>query len=214
MADDEKTPYNSRTEGLRENGRRQQPGRGRQPGQGLLAYVHDLIYILAAVMVVFLLFFRVVVVSGSSMYDTLVDGDYLLLVGNLFSGTLKQGDIVVASKSSFREGEPIVKRVIATEGQTVDIDFLAGVVYVDGVALEEDYTYTPTNLSEGTAFPLTVEEGHVFLMGDNRNRSQDSRSTEIGQVDCREIMGKAIFLVFPGTNEGQDARDFHRIGGF
>ena len=121
---------------------------------------------------------------------------------------------MVASKSSFREGEPIVKRVIATEGQTVDIDFLAGVVYVDGVALEEDYTYTPTNLSEGTAFPLTVEEGHVFLMGDNRNRSQDSRSTEIGQVDCREIMGKAIFLVFPGTNEGQDARDFHRIGGF
>lgn len=187
--------------------------RKKAPGLGLLSYVHDLIYILAAVMVLFLLLFRVVVVSGSSMYDTLVDGDYLLLVGNLFCGDPRQGDIIVASKDSFRGGEPIVKRVIATEGQTVDIDFAAGIVYVDGVALEEDYTQTPTNLEEGVTFPLTVEPGHVFVMGDNRNNSKDSRSTEIGLVDCREIMGKAIFLLFPGTNEGRNAPDFRRIGG-
>lgn len=183
------------------------------PGSGFLSYLHDLIYILAAVMVIFLLLFRVVVVSGDSMYDTLLDGDYLLLVDRQLAGALHQGDVVVACKSSFRGGEPIVKRVIATGGQTVDIDFDMGVVYVDGVALEEDYTHTPTNLEEGMTFPLTVEENHVFLMGDNRNDSMDSRSQEIGQVDVREIMGKVVFLLFPGTDEGEQPRDFGRIGG-
>ena len=175
-------------------------------------YLHDLIYILAVVLLLCLLCFRVVVVSGSSMYDTLLDGDYLLLISNAFYQNPRQGDIVVASKDSFDNGAPIVKRVIATEGQTVDIDFGTGIVYVDGVALEEDYTYTMTNLDEGTSFPQVVEKGHVFLMGDNRNKSKDSRSPEIGQVDEREILGKAIFLFMPGTNKGNDTFDFSRIG--
>ena len=152
------------------------------------------------------------------MNRTLLDGDYLLLVSNLFCGELEQGDIVVASKKSFDDGAPIVKRVIATAGQTVDIDFNAGIVYVDGVALDEDYTWTLTNTHGGTVFPLVVEEGCVFVMGDNRNNSRDSRYTEIGQIDNREILGKAIFLFLPGTN-GTDAegnpkipRDFSRIG--
>ena len=102
--------------------------------------------------------------------------------------------------------------MIATEGQTVDIDFDAGIVYVDGKALEESYTYTPTNLEEGISFPITVEQGHVFVLGDNRNHSRDSRSVEIGQLDQREILGKAVFLFMPGTNEGKDPRDFARIG--
>ena len=178
----------------------------------LLDYLHDLIYILAAVMLLCLICFRIVVVSGSSMYRTLVDGDYLLLISNVFYGEPRQGDIVVASKQSFDGGKPIVKRVIATEGQTVDIDFDAGIVYVDGEALEEDYTFTPTNLDEGVSFPLVVEQGHVFLLGDNRNHSRDSRSVEIGQVDRREILGKAVFLFVPGTNKGQTSRDFARIG--
>lgn len=180
--------------------------------ENFLNYLHDLIYILAVVLLLCLLCFRVVVVSGSSMYDTLLDGDYLLLISNVFYQNPRQGDIVVASKDSFDNGAPIVKRVIATEGQTVDIDFGTGIVYVDGVALEEDYTYTMTNLDEGTSFPLVVEEGHVFLMGDNRNKSKDSRSPEIGQVDEREILGKAIFLFMPGTNKGNDTFDFSRIG--
>ena len=130
-------------------------------GEHLLDYLHDLIYILAVVILLCLIFFRIVVVSGSSMYRTLVDGDYLLLVSNVLYRQPEQGDIVVASKKSFDGGKPIVKRVIATEGQTVDIDFDAGIVYVDGKALEESYTYTPTNLEEGISFPITVEQGHV-----------------------------------------------------
>ncbi len=180
-----------------------------------LEYLHDVVYILALILVVFTFFVRVVIVSGSSMFSTLVDGDYLLLINRPLCGELERGDIVVASMDRFKDGEPIVKRVIATEGQTVDIDFRAGIVYVDGVALEEDYIYTPTHLSEGMEFPLVVEEGCLFLMGDNRGDSRDSRAPEIGLVDEREILGRAVFLMLPGTGRGEYTveRDFGRIGG-
>ena len=105
-----------------------------------------------------------------------------------------------------------MKRVIATEGQTVDIDFDKGIVYVDGVALDEPYTNTTTNLFEGAAFPQLVKEGCVFVLGDNRNDSMDSRSVDIGQIDCRELLGKAIFLVLPGADENTHKREFDRIG--
>ena len=183
------------------------------PQKTVVMYLHDLVYLLAGIMLVLLLVFRVVVVSGPSMNATLVDGDYLLLIGNVFYNEPKAGDIIVASKNSFKNGEPIIKRVIALEGQTVDIDFDAGIVYVDGVALEEPYANTPTNLEEGIQFPLVVKSGCVFVMGDNRNSSKDSRSPEIGQIDCREILGKAIFLIFPGSNTTAATRDFSRIGG-
>jgi signal peptidase I len=71
---------------------------------------------------------------------------------------------------------------------------------------------TPTNLYEGVNFPLIVEEGCVFVMGDNRNDSKDSRSPEIGQIDCREILGKALFLALPGVDAETRKRDFGRIG--
>jgi len=175
-----------------------------------LTYLHDFVYLLAAVLLVFLLFLRVVVVSGPSMLDTLVDGDYLLLINGTFFDDYKYGDVVIVSKGSYRDGEPIVKRVIATEGQMVDIDFATGVVKVDGVVLDEPYVRTPTNLDEGVKFPLIVEPGHLFVMGDNRNDSKDSRSPEIGQVDCREVLGKAILLLLPGGEPGE--KDFNRIG--
>ena len=180
----------------------------------LLLYVHDLVYLLAAVIVIFLLCFRVVVVSGTSMYSTLWDGDYLLLLSNVFYGDPQQGDIIVASKESFKDGEPIVKRVIATEGQTVDIDFTKGLVYVgdNPIPLDEPYIYSPTYLNEGMEFPAVVPEGCVFVMGDNRMASRDSRYPQIGFVDEREILGKVIFLFLPGTNGGENPRDFDRIG--
>ena len=181
--------------------------------ESILDYLHDLIYILTAVVLLCLICFRVVVVSGSSMYNTLLDGDYLLLISNVLYHDPQPGDIVVASIDSFDDGAPIVKRIIATEGQIVDIDFEAGIVYVDGVALEEDYTYTKTTTQEGVSFPLRVEEGHVFLMGDNRESSRDSRYPGIGQVDRRELLGKAVFLLLPGTNRGHDSFDISRIGG-
>ena len=179
---------------------------------GLLAYLHDFAWLMAIVVIVFLFCFRIVIVSGPSMRDTLIDGDYLFLASKLFYHTPKQGDIIVASKDDFRGGEPIVKRIIATEGQTVDIDFVRGIVYVDGVPLDEPYTLTPTNLQEGAFFPMTIEENCVFVMGDNRNNSEDSRSNEIGLVDVRQILGKAVFILFPGNNKGQERRDFSRIG--
>lgn len=185
-----------------------------QPGwkKSVVLYLHDLLYMLVTIMILFLLVFRVIVVSGSSMYCTLIDGDYLLLVSNLFYHEPQRGDVIVAAKRSFDDGAPIIKRVIATEGETVDIDFDMGIVYVDGVALEEPYTYTPTNVEEGMVFPLTVEENCVFAMGDNRNKSKDSRSLEIGQIDKREILGKALFLFMPGTDVGYSGPDYDRIG--
>lgn len=182
--------------------------------QSILMYLHDFIYLLAVIMVIFVFFFRVVIVSGSSMYPTFWNGDILLVTGSVLYRNPQPGDIVVASKESFDAGEPIIKRVIATEGQTVDIDFNTGIVYVDGVALKEDYTYTPTNVDEGIVFPITVAEDCIFVLGDNRNGSRDSRDPSIGMIDTRQILGKAVFLFFPGTGErGNFApRDFRRIG--
>lgn len=186
--------------------------RDTEDGSVMLAYLHDFVTALTAILLIFFLLFRVVVVSGPSMNRTLVDGDCLLLLSSTFYREPKQGDIIVASKDSFNNGEPIIKRIIAVEGQTVDIDFTSGIVSVDGVALEEPYTNTPTNMMEGVEFPLTVEKGCVFVMGDNRNDSKDSRHPDIGQIDEREILGKAILLILPGTNRGATERQFGRIG--
>lgn len=184
--------------------------------KSLLLYLHDLAYLLSIIVIVFLLLFRVVVVSGSSMKNTLYDGDYLLLLGGLFYNEPKAGDIVVASKDSFKDGSPIVKRVIATEGQWVYIDFNEGIVYVGDdphkmQALDEPYALGLTTMDEGTKFPLQVKEGCVFVLGDNRGDSTDSRSPRIGLIDEREIMGKVIFLFLPG-HDARGERDFSRIG--
>lgn len=180
--------------------------------QNMVLYLHDLVIYVSVILLVFLLLFRIIVVTGDSMYSTLWDGDYLLLMSNLLYPDPEAGDIVVVSKQSYDDGAPIVKRVIATEGQIVDIDFENGIVYVDGLPIEEEYINTPTNRQEGMSFPLIVEKGCYFVMGDNRNNSRDSRSPDIGQIDRREILGKAIFLMLPGTDGGLRQRDFSRIG--
>lgn len=158
--------------------------------------------VLAVVFVVLLFTFvaRTSVVSGQSMIQTLQNGDMLVISRLGFSA--QPGDIVVATKPYYAN-EPIVKRVIATGGQSVDIDFTEGVVYVNGEALDERYTNTPTNRQYDVDFPITVPEGYLFLMGDNRNGSLDSRSTEIGLVDERYILGKAYWRVFPFSALGK-----------
>ena len=180
--------------------------------KAIILYLHDIVYLLCIMMVVLLLVFRVVVVSGTSMNMTLLDGDYLLLLSNTFYHNPKQGDIIVISKDSFDDGVAFVKRVIATEGQTVDIDFQQGIVYVDGVALQEDYINNLTTTNGGMKFPLVVEEGCVFALGDNRSISKDSRYLDIGLIDTREILGRAIFLIVPGSNKDTQDIDFSRVG--
>ena len=180
--------------------------------QNVMLYLHDGVYLLTVVLLLFLLVFRIIVVSGDSMRRTLVDGDYLLLLNNVFYHEPKQGDVIVISKESFDNGAAIVKRVIATEGQTVDIDFEKGIVYVDGEELYEPYINNPTNHSLGTRFPLTVAEDCVFVLGDNRAVSRDSRDPVIGQVDKREVLGKALYLFLPGMDKGRSDRDFDRTG--
>ena len=179
--------------------------------QAFYKEMREILMILAVFMLIYVLFFRVVVVVGDSMNDTLVDGDRLLLISSTLYNNPKQGDIIVASKDSFRNGECIIKRVIATEGQVIDIDFETGAVYVDGEEIEELYISSPTFDNEGMVFPLTVAEGCVFVMGDNREDSMDSRSPQIGLIDEREILGKVIFLLIPGSDQ-EHAFEIGRIG--
>ena len=122
------------------------------PGRDVYETVSSLVSALLAVTLVFTFALRMMGVSGPSMIPTLQDGDRLLIVNSLLCGDYQTGDIVIARKESFDEN-PIVKRVIATEGQTVDIDFNLGRVYVDGEMLEEDYINDLTYREEGTASP-------------------------------------------------------------
>ena len=133
-------------------------------------------------------------VVGPSMENTLYEGERLI-ISNLFY-TPRQGDIVIFRKDSFRD-EPIVKRIIALEGQTVDIDFIAGAVYVDGELLEEDYIKELTYRSLDFEGEIKVPEGCVFVLGDNRNHSNDSRDALIDCVDTRYIIGKAYWRISP-----------------
>lgn len=177
----------------------------------LYEWAQALVFSVLTVVVIFTFVIRLIGVDGHSMVPTLQDGDRLLVVSSLLDDSYQYGDIVVLRKDTFLN-EPIVKRVIATEGQTVDIDFVTGTVYVDGTALEEDYINELTFTEEGTQFPLTVPEGAVFVMGDNRNHSNDSRDARLGTVDTRYIIGKAVFLAFPGPDEVTGKREFGRIG--
>lgn len=183
-----------------------------QADQSWYSWLRMLVCVVLATVLVFTLVVRVIRVDGQSMRETLQNGDILLAVNRHLAGELKAGDIVVVKKEYFEDGMPIVKRVVATAGQTVDIDFDEGVVYVDGRALEEDYINERTYLEEGTEFPLTVPEGSIFVMGDNRNRSSDSRDSRLGTVDTRYVIGKAVFLAFPGADEETEKKDLKRIG--
>lgn len=191
----------------------------------LYGMLHDVIYLLAAVTLVFVFVVRLVGVQGDSMLPTLQNKDYLVLESNfLFGGSnLEYGDVVVLNVPHYQHGGdgPIVKRVIATEGQTIDIDFDAGVVYVDGVRLVEDYVNAPTLYNwEGELamdYPATVPEGCVFVLGDNRNNSMDSRYAPIGMVDEQYVLGKVLFIILPGqqTDDAGNVigpRDWGRIG--
>lgn len=162
---------------------------------------------LIAVVLIFSFVFRVATIDGPSMQDTLFKDEKVIITN--FAYKPKVGDIVVISRNksnslSVESEVPIIKRIIATEGQVVDIDFVEGKVYVDGV--EEKFVDVPTNLKYDITFPVTVDEDCVFVLGDNRNDSLDSRASWIGNngmIDTRYILGHAVFRIYP----------FNRIGG-
>ena len=197
-------------------GEQPQGGKDKKKDSGkmeLYDWIQCVVVALVAGILVFMFFVRVVNVKGNSMYPTLHDEDKILTSNFLY--TPKPGDVVVVQTDSYGP-EPLVKRVIAVEGQTVDIDFDLGVVYVDGVALDEPYVASPTTVREDFDGPVTVPEGCLFLMGDNRNRSTDSRTSSIGMVDTRCVIGRVLMIVFPSENTDsfgtRGRRDLSRIG--
>lgn len=169
----------------------------------LFSWGESLMAVLIFFVVVFTFFVRLIGVDGTSMYPTLQDHS-IMLVSNL-GYTPEKGDIVILRKEGFYSDQPIVKRVIATGGDTVDIDPMTGDVIVNGEVLDEPYILEKINTLErmgDLTYPQTVPEGCVFVMGDNRNASTDSRDSRLGMVDERYILGHVQSVVFPISDFG------------
>lgn len=165
-------------------------------------WIEALITSLIAVVILFTFLFRIVNVSGPSMLPNLKSGDRVVLSSYFYKP--QRNDVVVITHTA-KLSEPIIKRIIALENQVVDIDYQTGTVSVDGVKLDESayikngITTQPCDYS----FPLTVPKGHVFVLGDNRAVSNDSRFSDIGMIDERYILGKADLIVFPFDRFGK-----------
>ena len=162
----------------------------------VLEYAESLTVVFAVVLLIFTFIARPATVDGESMLPTLRNGERLV-ISNLFYEPAPGDIVVLCGEADREEGRNLIKRIIAVGGQTIDIDFETGEVTVDGEVLDEPYILERTHLDEGTEFPLTVPEGEVFVMGDNRNASRDSRSLSVGTVKEEYIVGRVLFRFFP-----------------
>ena len=165
----------------------------------------SIVFAIIACVLLFMFVTRVVTVDGGSMNPTLLHGDRLI-VSNLVKD-YEQGDVLVFVAPEFMD-EPLIKRVIATSGQLVEINFDKGTVKVDGVEQYEPFIAELTTDAQDYDGPIEVPEGCVFVMGDNRNHSTDSRTKEIGCVDTRYILGEAYFVMFPLKSFGPIQTEF------
>ena len=167
----------------------------RTPAKTIVEFVSVIATSIVAIMVIFTFAFRIVGVSGPSMMNTLMNGDWLLV--SAFITEPERGDIVIITQPN-AYNEPIVKRVIAVGGDTIDIDFDTATVSINGKEINEPYLGSPTTDDEGAwQYPLTLKEGQVFVMGDNRQHSSDSRSPDIGLIDENYILGQVLFRFSP-----------------
>lgn len=170
--------------------------------KSIFEWIEIFVYSFAVVLIVITFIARHSPVKGESMMDTLHENDFLI-VSDLFY-TPKQGDIIVFQSPVAGYDEPYVKRIIATEGQTIDINFETWEVTVDGNVLDEYYVLKEDKEMRGSTleYPFVVPEGMVFVMGDNRNHSQDSRYGRLGPIDTRFILGRVVLRVFPFSRFG------------
>jgi len=168
--------------------------------RGLYDWMQSIVMVFLAV--IFLLTFvgRTMAVQYESMTPTLLDGERMIVRSIFYSP--RHGDVIIFSRHDFQDGAALVKRVIAMEGDVVDINTETGTVYVNGRALYEPYTNGPTNRAGDMDYPFTVPAGHIFVIGDNRNHSQDSRHWEIGPVDEREVIGQVVAVIMPFDRAG------------
>ena len=161
----------------------------------LYDWIYCLLFALIVCVILFAFVFHVIDVVGSSMVPTLHNGDKMLVSGLFYKP--KAGDVVVFKKKEYDPNKALVKRVIATEGQEINMDFANGIVYIDGEAIAEPYINELTYNKLDFIGPKTVPEGCVFVMGDNRNASVDSRKNEIGMLDTRLILGRSYAVIYP-----------------
>lgn len=179
----------------------------------LYGWMQAVVTAVVAVVMLFTFGVRLINVNGPSMQDTLYTGDELLVLNAMFCG-FEPGDIVVINNYNAEPqlNETLVKRIVAVGGQTVDINFYSGEVTVDGQVLDEPYIKEPTWTPEGLEFPLTLAEDEVFVMGDNRNHSSDSRDIRLGPVNVGYLQGKVLFLLVPGRTPDTNKADWSRFG--
>ncbi len=158
----------------------------------LYDYVEAIVVAMVLLLVFFTFLFRIAGVRGGSMQPTLRQNDMLLLSIHMY--TPHHGDVVVIDRHT---QEPLIKRVIGVAGDTIFIDKQSGAVYRNGQKLEEAYIYKTFTVPNDLTEAVTVPKGHIFVLGDNRSLSKDSRDEEIGMVDLEDVVGKAIFRVWP-----------------